>query len=184
LSGFKRPPHTSSFTNNDLYVYDVQFLEHFMTMRVLPRKHVLTHRPIRAFSTLASANFTFPPTQHHDKAMMSKPSQPYVVDLQFRGHVEGLTYLDEESKPLCRYFGGVPYALPPLGPFRFQKPRSLPTCYRYGTRVNPARFTGSCGLCPQPAPRGTNGENDSEWDEDCLQSNVWVPVGDPPVGGN
>ncbi|KAH3918877.1 hypothetical protein HBH56_025920 [Parastagonospora nodorum] len=114
---------------------------------------------------------------------MSKPSQPYVVDLQFRGHVEGLTYFDEESKPLCRYFGGVPYALPPLGPFRFQKPRSLPTCYRYGTRVNPARFTGSCGLCPQPAPRGTNGENDSEWDEDCLQSNVWVPVGEPPIGG-
>jgi carboxylesterase type B len=114
---------------------------------------------------------------------MSKPSQPYRVDLQFRGHVEGLTYIDKDSKPLCHYFGGVPYALPPLGPFRFQKPRGLPTCYRYGTRVNPARFTGCCGVCPQPGVGETLDDSASGWDEDCLQSNVWVPIGDPPAGG-
>jgi carboxylesterase type B len=112
---------------------------------------------------------------------MSKPSQPYFTDLQFRGHVEGLTYLSEDSQPLCHFFGGVPYALPPLGPYRFQKPRSLPTCYRYGTRRNPARFLGGCGVCPQPATGKKVDE--SGWDEDCLQSNIWVPVGEPPSGG-
>jgi carboxylesterase type B len=112
---------------------------------------------------------------------MSKPSQPYQLDLQFRGHVEGLTYLDKASSPLCHFFGGVPYALPPLGPFRFQKPRTLPTCYRYGTKRNPARFTGGCGVCPQPGFGDTLDE--SLWDEDCLQSNVWVPTGDAPSEG-
>jgi carboxylesterase type B len=109
---------------------------------------------------------------------MSKPSRPYHVDLQFRGHVEGLTYLDQDSKPLCHLFSGVPYA---LGASRFQKPRPLPACYRYGTKVDPARFTGGCGLCPQPGVGGTS--DDSGWDEDCLQSNVWVPTGEPPAQG-
>lgn len=109
--------------------------------------------------------------------MTSKPSQPYSLDLQFRGHIQGLTYLDQNSQPLCYYFGGVPYALPPLGPFRFQKPRQLPPCYRYGTKRNPAVFTGGCGVCPQP------GVDEKEWDEDCLQCNVWVPVGEAPEGG-
>ena len=27
------------------------------------------------------------------------------------------------------------------------------------------------------------GLDESAWDEDCLQSNVWVPIGDPPAGG-
>jgi carboxylesterase type B len=112
---------------------------------------------------------------------MAKPSQPYVVDLQFRGHVEGLTYLDEASNLLCHFFGGVPYALPPVGPFRFQKPRTLPTCYRYGTKRNPARFTGGCGVCPQPGAGNTLDEN--SWEEDCLQSNIWVPVGEAPSEG-
>ncbi|KAF3008465.1 hypothetical protein E8E13_004283 [Curvularia kusanoi] len=110
---------------------------------------------------------------------MAKPSRPYVRDLQFRGVVEGLTYLDEKSEPLCHFFGGVPYGLPPVGPFRFAKPRSLPTCYRYGTKSNPGRFTGSCGLCPQSTRQGPA----SNLEEDCLQSNVWVPTGEPPEGG-
>lgn len=113
--------------------------------------------------------------------MSKKPSRPYHLDLQFRGHVEGLTYLDSSAKPLCHFFGGVPYALPPLGQFRFQKPRSLPPCYRYGTKRNPARLTGGCGLCPQAAWGGK--VDDSAWDEDCLQCNVWVPVGEAPSGG-
>jgi carboxylesterase type B len=118
---------------------------------------------------------------HHVEVIMFKPSRPYHVDLQFRGHIEGLTYLDQDSKPLCHLFGGVPYALPPIGPFRFQRARSLPPCYRYGTKVNPARFTGGCGLCPQPGASETSAE--TIWNEDCLQSNVWVPTGAPPPKG-
>jgi carboxylesterase type B len=113
---------------------------------------------------------------------MSKPSQPYQRDLQFRGFVEGLTYTNSDSKPLCHFFGGIPYGLPPVGPFRFQKPRPLPPCYRYGTKRNPARYTGGCGLCPQP---GTTADNlaETSWEEDCLQSNIWIPAGNPPAKG-
>ena len=32
-------------------------------------------------------------------------------------------------------------------------------------------------MCPQP------GLDEKEWDEDCLQCNVWVPVGEAPEGG-
>jgi hypothetical protein len=118
--------------------------------------------------------------RHSLSAIMSKPSQPYLRDLQFRGIVEGLTYLDDKSRPQCHFFGGIPYGLPPVGPFRFQKPRSLPTCYRYGTKSNPGSFTGSCGLCPQITRQGLD---DHLWKEDCLQSNIWVPTGEPPNGG-
>ena len=115
------------------------------------------------------------------QATMTKPSRSHHLDLQFRGHVEGLTYLGAHSRPQCHLFSGVPYALPPLGPFRFQKPRALPPCYRYGTRVNPARFTGGCGVCPQPGP--SEEDDGSGWDEDCLQSNIWIPAGKPPPEG-
>ncbi|KAF2110692.1 paraben-hydrolyzing esterase precursor [Lophiotrema nucula] len=111
---------------------------------------------------------------------MEKRSEPYLRNLDFRGFVEGLTYLDPKSlQPLCHYFGGIPYALPPVGPFRFQKPRPLAACFRYGTRANPGRYTGGCGICPQPR----DDPPPSVWEEDCLQSNIWIPVGEPPEGG-
>jgi hypothetical protein len=119
---------------------------------------------------------------------MAKPSQPYLLDLQFRGFAQGLTYLTSQSQPQpsCHYFGGVPYALPPVGPFRFQKPRSLPPCYRYGTKANPGHFTGSCGLCPQPSTAGgeKTAKASAAWEEDCLQSNIWIPAGDAPSEGS
>ncbi|KAI4951823.1 hypothetical protein J4E86_007239 [Alternaria arbusti] len=113
---------------------------------------------------------------------MSRPSKPHRRDLQFRGFAEGLTYLNSDGQAQCHYFGGVPYALPPVGPFRFQKPRPLPPCYRYGTKANPGRYTGGCGLCPQP---GSNTETLDEpaWDEDCLQTNIWIPAGPSPAEG-
>lgn len=106
---------------------------------------------------------------------------PYLKDLSFRGFIEGVTHLDAQNQPLCHYFGGLPYALPPVGPYRWRKPRSLAPCFRYGTRSNPGRFNGGAALCPQPgfvAP-----PNAEMFDEDCLQLNIWVPVGDAPEGG-
>ncbi|KAI9715523.1 MAG: hypothetical protein M1828_000830 [Chrysothrix sp. TS-e1954] len=105
------------------------------------------------------------------------------LDLTFRGFVRGLTYLDQQdSHPLCRYFGGIPYALPPVGPYRWRKPRPLPACYRYGTRSNPGNFTGGAALCPQV---GIDGKPAGQgyWDEDCLQLNMWIPVGQAPDEG-
>ena len=113
---------------------------------------------------------------------LNRKTEPYIRDLEFRGFVEGVTILDNSSsKPQCHFFGGIPYALPPVGPFRWRKPRSLPPCFRYGTRANPGRYTGGASFCPQPDP---NGDVPPEvWDEDCLQCNIWMPVGEPPKGG-
>ncbi|KAF2735321.1 alpha/beta-hydrolase [Polyplosphaeria fusca] len=110
---------------------------------------------------------------------MQKKSVPYVRNLDARGFVEGLTHQDKYSNPTCHYFGGVPYALPPVGPYRWQKPRPLPPCYRYGTRSNPGRFTGVCNVCPQP----DEALDPVAWDENCLQSNIWIPKGEAPAGG-
>lgn len=102
---------------------------------------------------------------------------PYPIDLGPLGHIEGLTLTpttSQESQPQCHYFGGIPYANPPIGPYRFRRARPLAPCYRYGTRSNPGRFTGGTALCPQP---GFNAAPDTSlWDEDCLQLNIWVPA--------
>ncbi|KAF1957205.1 paraben-hydrolyzing esterase precursor [Byssothecium circinans] len=109
-------------------------------------------------------------------------SRPFLLDLQDRGFIEAATYVDySTSKTLCHYVGGLPYALPPIGPFRFQKPRPLPPCYRYGTQANPGRFIGTTGLCPQP--RFNDEDNSADWDEDCLQVNIWIPAGSAPEVG-
>ncbi|PVH99569.1 alpha/beta-hydrolase [Periconia macrospinosa] len=106
-------------------------------------------------------------------------SRSHILDLQDRGFIEALTYLDYASQnQLCHFVGGIPYALPPTGPYRFQRPRPLPPCYRYGTMANPGRFTGSPSLCPQPAE-----QTEDQWDEDCLQCNIWIPTGRAPGEG-
>lgn len=112
--------------------------------------------------------------------------EPYLKDLEYRGFIEGSTIKDKHSgKELAHYFGGLPYGLPPIGPFRWRSPRPLPPCYRYGTRANPGRFTGNTSMCPQGLPTWVNNATDNShlWDEDCLQCNIWVPAGTPPPGG-
>lgn len=113
-------------------------------------------------------------------AITSVLSCAYPVDLQAKGYIEGLTYVDEKTcSPLAHFVGGIPYALPPIGAFRFQRPRELPPCYRYGTASNPGRFTGGVGVCPQSG----DAENKRRWDEDCLQANIWIPYGRAPGTG-
>jgi len=107
-------------------------------------------------------------------------AEPYLLDLQSKGYIEGSCITDKSSgTKACYYFGGLPYALPPVGPFRWQKPRPLPPFYRYGTKANPRRFTGAAGVCPQIG----RGPPSPLFDEDCLQLNIWVPYGAPPDGG-
>ena len=133
-------------------------------------------QPRRIFSTSPSRPI------HHISPIMSQSSQPYHLDLQFRGYIEGLTYLDDASHPQCHFFGGIPYALPPIGDYRFRKPRALPPCYRYGTKINPARFVDGCGVCPQILTDKLR-KSVSACEEDCLQANVWIPAGKAPDGG-
>src|ERR1700712_1424823 len=109
---------------------------------------------------------------------METTSSPHLQDLQFRGYIEGFDIKDKKTgKSICQYFGGVPYAVPPTGELRWRQPRELAPCYRYGTRTSPGIFTGKAAMCPQP------GKKLSSVDENCLECNIWVPAGDPPLGG-
>lgn len=113
------------------------------------------------------------------------PSRPYTLHLVHKdhslGHIQGLTFLTNTKRPQARshYFGGVPYALPPT---RFKRPVGLPRGHTYGTADAPEMFVGEVGVCPQPGDFGgfPEPEDVEEWDENCLQCNVWVPAGDPP----
>ena len=111
---------------------------------------------------------------------------PFRLVAESIGHIEGLTVAyrtnSARSQPLLHYFGGLPYALPPIGPYRFRKPRPLPEFYRYGTKANPGRFTRGTAYCPQP--RRFINLDTSLWDEDCLQLNIYIPASKkaPPKG--
>ena len=99
------------------------------------------------------------------------------------GCLEGWTIssTSPSTSPLSHYFGGIPYALPPIGPHRFARPRPLPDHFRYGTKANPARFTGQCAYCPQW--RLHDRSSHALVDEDCLQLNMYIPARNPPTGG-
>lgn len=114
--------------------------------------------------------------------------EPYILDLAHRGYIQGVTILKrkkdtlekspaEATIPLCRYFGGLRYALPPTR--RWGQARPLPRGYSYGSRSNPGRHDGQAAVCPQPGASW----DDPGLDEDCFQCNVWVPVGRCPDGG-
>ena len=104
-------------------------------------------------------------------------TEPYTLDLQDKGFIQGLTFKNGQTNaPLCHYFGGLPYAEPPTGYYRWQKPRELAPCFRYGTSVSPGIYDKGTTMCPQ-LPGG------AEMDENCLQCNVYVPIGKPPTGG-
>lgn len=109
-------------------------------------------------------------------------TEPLLQDLDYRGFIEGVKIVRKSThETLCHYFGGIPYASPPVGPFRWQKPRALPVCYRYGTRANPGRFNGGAAMCPQQGVKGLSKQE--LLDEDCLQLNIYVPAGTPPDAG-
>ncbi|KAH7325542.1 carboxylesterase [Stachybotrys elegans] len=111
---------------------------------------------------------------------MAYQQQSYTLDAGRLGLIEGLT-LSQHDEPVVRYFGGIPYALPPTGEYRFRAPRKLPKEFKYGTVSNPGRFTGGTAICPQPPARTP--QNKTLFDEDCLQLNIWIPAEPAPEGG-
>ncbi|GAM87940.1 hypothetical protein ANO11243_059680 [Dothideomycetidae sp. 11243] len=112
---------------------------------------------------------------------MSDAEGVFPFDAGPLGRIEGLTVHSTKGRPALRYFGGLPYALPPTGPYRFRAPRELPAEYKYGTHANPGRFTGETAVCPQPPSRVP--PNAALFDENCLQLNIWVPCSDPGPDG-
>ncbi|KAL4876163.1 Alpha/Beta hydrolase protein [Aspergillus karnatakaensis] len=104
--------------------------------------------------------------------------RPFVTSLGNKGYVKGVTISDSSKKDLCHYFGGVRYALGPSA--RWRKAQKLPDTYSYGTKDQPFQCPGTTGTCPQPAFMNLSC---SDWDEDCFQCNIWVPLGEPPKDG-
>ena len=136
------------------------------------------HVPVANVSFIAVAHFIKEGAIKIHRLVMETTKTPYLLDLQFRGFIEGTTIKNKQTgKEICHYFGGLPYGLPPIGPFRWKHPRALPPCYRYGTRANPGSYTGSCSVCPQERASPLD-------DENCLQCNIWIPAGESPIEGS
>ncbi|KAL4755305.1 hypothetical protein BDW72DRAFT_164556 [Aspergillus terricola var. indicus] len=111
---------------------------------------------------------------------METIQQPYLESLGPRGYIQGCTILSKSSNtPLCRYFGGLRYALPPSE--RWRKAQKLPTRYSYGTKDRPFQCPGATNSCPQAT--FLNSPVSEIAHEDCFQCNVWVPLGEPPANG-
>lgn len=99
---------------------------------------------------------------------------PHEIDLGPKGTIKGLQY---DNK--ARRYAGIPYALPPLGAYRWRKPRPLPSTYRY-TQPDGSPFDASFfrPVCPQATfRRGAEKDVGPEiYSEDCLLLNIWTPV--------
>lgn len=132
------------------------------------RRHLLFHTCSTVVFEMSQARETY--------------REPYKIDAGPLGWLEGLTvHHKATSKALVHYFGGVPYALPPVGSYRFRQARSLPHLYRYGTNASPGRFSNTAAVCPQPKFLGE--QDKSLWDENCLQLNIYIPAKTPPQNG-
>ncbi|WP_448453145.1 carboxylesterase/lipase family protein [Mycolicibacterium phlei] len=87
------------------------------------------------------------------------PADPAVVHTQ-AGAVRGTTSIDH------RYFAGIPYAAPPIGPLRWQPPEPVAPWegFRDATEPGP-RCIQDTSIDVDPRPTS----------EDCLTLNVWTP---------
>jgi len=111
---------------------------------------------------------------------MVASEERYILDAGSLGFLEGVA-ISSDGVPALQYLGGLPYALPPTGQYRFRTPRKLPSDYTYGTKESPGRFTKGCKVCPQPLSRVRI--DTALFDEDCLQLNIWIPAGETPTEG-
>lgn len=111
---------------------------------------------------------------------METTQRPYLKSLGTKGYIRGCTISTRSSNtPLCHYFGGIRYALPPTK--RWRKAQELPPTYSYGTKDRPYQCPGATQSCPQAT--FFNLSSTAAGNEDCFQCNVWVPLGDPPGNG-
>ncbi|CAO1627483.1 unnamed protein product [Parajaminaea phylloscopi] len=119
----------------------------------------------------------------YTSTMPTDVSPDQIPSLQLEhGPIRGDLVVDSATgKPLCTRFLGVPYALPPTGSRRWQKPQPLPSQFRYEDR----KYTKFGPKCPQPEylHKYSLPAAPSVQDEDCLLLNIWAPAGSPPPGG-
>ncbi|CZT22357.1 related to triacylglycerol lipase V precursor [Ramularia collo-cygni] len=95
------------------------------------------------------------------------------------GWLEGLSLSDASNgAPVCKYFGGIPYGSIPE---RFRRAQRLPQQSSLGTKHNPGQHTTSASVCPQPGWRGP--PDQTRWNENCSQLNIYMPFGTAPKDG-
>ncbi|KAH7165431.1 Alpha/Beta hydrolase protein [Dactylonectria macrodidyma] len=105
---------------------------------------------------------------------------PFELSLGDKGAIRGLQFEDKS-----RRYAGVPYALPPIGEYRWRKPRPLPASYTYSEADGGAyNATSFKTVCPQKAFHIGDAEGGSgTYSEDCLFVNIWTPVPQDHDGG-
>nr|WP_234815222.1 carboxylesterase family protein [Mycolicibacterium duvalii] len=96
-----------------------------------------------------------------DPVAVPAPADPAVVQTG-TGAVRGV------EDPGHSFFGGIPYAAPPVGPLRFRPPE--PALRWDGVR-DASRPGPRCLQAPGPDPEFGTGSG-----EDCLSLNVWTPA--------
>jgi carboxylesterase type B len=104
---------------------------------------------------VASASAAAPPIGAFPSPVLQLPCGP----------VSGVVQLLPDNTPVAAFLG-LPYALPPVGPLRWEPPVAAP-CWAPGTTFN-ASVQGN--TCVQPSGSG---------DEDCLTLSLYIPCGPP-----
>lgn len=106
--------------------------------------------------------------------------ESHIFDAGALGWLEGLSLSDPSNgRTVCTYFGGIPYSLLPVE--RFRRAQKLPEHFRFGSRDNPGQYASSARVCPQPGWLGP--PDQTLWDENCLQLNMYIPSGEAPQFG-
>ncbi|KAJ4994011.1 carboxylesterase-lipase family protein [Stagonosporopsis vannaccii] len=109
-----------------------------------------------------------------------KPVDTVTLDLGSHGRLKGSVFFNGVKR-----FTHIPYAQPPTGSRRWQKPEPLAKGHVYG-KDGPLDCTQYGNVCPQPEyiVNGASMINtDYKFDEDCLAVNIWLPPGEPPKSG-
>jgi carboxylesterase type B len=114
-----------------------------------------------------------------------------------QGSLRGIQLSDAQSgKPVYHRYTRIPYALPPVGPLRWQKPHPLPEDFSFNANDDePGDYSSFGPICPQPVYNHNSALLDNPnaaaqpvnvQSENCLYLNVWVPAGrdgERPEGG-
>lgn len=106
-----------------------------------------------------------------------------------QGYLEGVTFLSDDGRQAkCHRLTGVPYGLPPVGDLRWTRPLPLPRGYSYGSKDQPldcTDFSPACAQlkCPEFMAPLLSVDAQNGFSEACLNLNMWIPTGNPPVDG-